>query len=199
MIPHSLKTFVKKSPHVFQNSRKSNLVTSRFPTMGQALSSCAACCSGNAQGCKDETYQKAGESYQKAVCESYQKAVPKIHNHQSMDCGFEKITTNDDKIVLAVDPKFPEEEIAGESYQKAVCESYQKAVPKIHNHQSMDCGFEKITTNDDKIVLAVDPKFPEEEIAADRKKILMNLKSKSADRTKILEDLLLLNFSTKNS
>ena len=149
MIPHSLKTFVKKSPHVFQNSRKSNLVASRFPTMGQALSSCAACCSGNAQGCKDETYQKAGESYQKAVCESYQKAVPKIHNHQSMDCGFEKITTNDDKIVLAVDPK-----------------------------------------------------FPEEEIAADRKKILMNLKSKSADRKKILMNLksnLLLNFSTKNS
>ena len=114
MIPHSLKTFVKKSPHVFQNSRKSNLVASRFPTMGQALSSCAACCSGNAQGCKDETYQKAGESYQKAVCESYQKAVPKIHNHQSMDCGFEKITTNDDKIVLAVDPNFPEEEIAAD-------------------------------------------------------------------------------------
>ena len=74
--------------------------------MGQALSSCAACCSRNAQGCKDETYQKAGESYQKAVCESYQKAVPKIYN-----CGFEKITTNDDKIILAVDPKFTEQEI----------------------------------------------------------------------------------------
>ena len=82
--------------------------------MGQALSSCAACCSGNSQGLKDETYQKAEESYQKAVSESYQKAIPKIHNHQSMDCGFEKITTNDDKIVLAVDPKFPEEEIAAD-------------------------------------------------------------------------------------
>ena len=35
--------------------------------MGQALSSCAACCSENDQGCKDETYQKAEESYQKAV------------------------------------------------------------------------------------------------------------------------------------
>ena len=82
--------------------------------MGQSLTSCAACCSGNAQGCKDETYQKARESYQKAVGESYQKEVPKIHNHQCMDCGFEKITTNDDKIVLAVDPNFPEEEIAAD-------------------------------------------------------------------------------------
>jgi hypothetical protein len=44
--------------------------------------------------------------------------------------------------------------------------------PKINN-----CGFEKITTNDDKIVLAVDPKFTEQEMAADRTKILMNLKS----------------------
>ena len=109
MIPHSLKTFVKKSPRVFQNLKKSNLVTSKFLTMGQSLSSCVASCSGNAQGCKDETYQKAAESYQKAVCKSYQKAVPKIHNHQCMDCGFEKIKTNDDKIVLALDPKFPEE------------------------------------------------------------------------------------------
>ena len=80
--------------------------------MGQSLTS--ACCSGNAQGCKDETYQKAEESFQKAVRESYQKAVPKIHNHKCMDSGFEKITTNDDKIVLAVDPKFPEEEIAAD-------------------------------------------------------------------------------------
>ena len=140
MIPHSLKTFVKKSPHVFQNFKKFEfsdyiLVTSKFLTMGQALSSCAACCSGNAQGCKDETYQKAGESYQKAVCESYQKEVPKIHNHQ------------------------------------------------------LDCGFEKIKTNDDKIVLAVNPKFLEQVIAADQKKILMNLKSKAADRKKILMNL----------
>ena len=51
--------------------------------MGQAISSCAACCSGNDQGLKDETYQKAGESYQKAVRESYQKGVPEIHNHES--------------------------------------------------------------------------------------------------------------------
>jgi hypothetical protein len=79
--------------------------------MGQALSSCAACCSGNAKGCKDESYQRAGESYQKAVCESYQKAAPKILTPQCMDCGFEKITTNDDKIILAVDPKFTEQEI----------------------------------------------------------------------------------------
>ena len=82
--------------------------------MGQALSSCAACCSENDQGCKDETYQKAEESYQKAVRESYQKAVPKIHSHKCMDRGFEKITTNDDKIVLAVNPNFPEEEIAAD-------------------------------------------------------------------------------------
>ena len=82
--------------------------------MGQSLTSCAACCSGNAQGCKDETYQKARESYQKAVCEFYQNAVPKIHNHQCMDCGFEKITTIDDKNVLVVDPKFPEKEIAAD-------------------------------------------------------------------------------------
>ena len=75
--------------------------------MGQTLSSCAASCSGNAQGCKDETYQKA-------VCESYQKAVPKIHNHQCMDCGFEKIKTNAEEIVLAVDPKFTEQEIAAD-------------------------------------------------------------------------------------
>ena len=34
-----------------------------------------------------------------------------------------------------------------------------------------------VTTNDDKIILAVDPKFTEQEIDADRKKILMNLKS----------------------
>ena len=34
---------------------------------------------------------------------------------------------------------------------------------------------EKIKTNCDKIVLAVDPKSTEEEIAADRMKILMNL------------------------
>ena len=79
--------------------------------MGQSLTSCAACCSGNAQGCKDETYQKARESFQKAVFESYQTAVPKIHNRECMDCGFEKITTNDDKIILAVDPKFTEQEI----------------------------------------------------------------------------------------
>ena len=82
--------------------------------MGQALSSCAACCSGNDQGYKDETYQKARESFQKAVSESYQTAVPKIHNHECLDRGFEKITTNDDKIVLAVNPNFPEEEIAAD-------------------------------------------------------------------------------------
>ena len=34
---------------------------------------------------------------------------------------------------------------------------------------------EKIRTNKDSIVLAVDPRSTEEEIAADRKKILMNL------------------------
>ena len=85
--------------------------------MGQSLTSCAACCSGNAQGCKDrkdETYQKARESYQKVVCEFYQNAVPKIHNHQCMDCGFEKITTIDEENVLAVDPKFTEQEMAAD-------------------------------------------------------------------------------------
>ena len=50
-------------------------------------------------------------------------------------------------------------------------ESYQKVIPNDKNPQWK----EKIKTNDDKIVLAVDPKSTEEEIAADRMKILMNL------------------------
>jgi hypothetical protein len=50
-------------------------------------------------------------------------------------------------------------------------ESYQKVIPNDKNPQWK----EKINTNDAKIVLAVDPKSTEEEIAADRMKILMNL------------------------
>ena len=76
--------------------------------MGQALSSCAPCCSGSAKECED---QKAMESYDKAVREFYQKSK---NPHQCLDCGFEKIETNDEKIVLAVDPKFTEQEIAAE-------------------------------------------------------------------------------------
>ena len=67
-------------------------------TMGQVLSSCAPCCSGSAKECED---QKGLESYQKA-------------KNPCLDCGFEKIETNDEKIVLAVDPKFTEQEIAAE-------------------------------------------------------------------------------------
>ena len=54
--------------------------------------------------------------------------------------------------------------MAVESYHKAV-QSYHMAVQEK----------EKIKTNKDSIVLAVDPRSTEEEIAAERKKILMNL------------------------
>ena len=62
--------------------------------MGQALSSYAPCCSGNAQ------------EYEESV-ESCQKAVPNNNNLQWK----EKIKTNKDSIVLFVDPK---EEIAAD-------------------------------------------------------------------------------------
>ena len=50
-------------------------------------------------------------------------------------------------------------------------ESYQKSVPNDKNPQWK----EKLKTNDNKIVLVVNPMSTEEEIAADRMKILMNL------------------------
>ena len=60
-------------------------------------------------------------------------------------------------------------------------ESYQMAtIPNDINPQWK----EKIKTNCDKIVLAVDPKSNEEEIAADRMKILMDLGTEVADRIK---------------
>ena len=63
--------------------------------MGQALSSCAPCCS-EAEAYKD--------------VESYRKVIPNDKNAQWK----EKIKTNDEKIVLVVDPKSTEEEIAAE-------------------------------------------------------------------------------------
>ena len=60
--------------------------------MGQALSSCAPC---------SQEYEDV---------ESYQKAVPNDKNPQWK----EKIKTNDDKIVLAVDPKSTKEERAAD-------------------------------------------------------------------------------------
>ena len=64
--------------------------------MGQALSSCAPCCSSA------EAYEDV-ESYQMAT-------IPNDTNPQWK----EKIKTNCDKIVLAVDPKSTEEEIAAD-------------------------------------------------------------------------------------
>ena len=61
--------------------------------MGQALSSCAPCCS------EVQAYEDV---------ESYQKVIPNDKNPQWK----EKIKTNDDKIVLVVDPKSTEEEVA---------------------------------------------------------------------------------------
>ena len=61
--------------------------------MGQVLSSCAPCCS-DANGHED--------------VQSYQKAVPNDKNPQWK----EKIETNENKIILAVDPKSTEEEVA---------------------------------------------------------------------------------------
>ena len=64
--------------------------------MGQALSSCAPCCS------KAQAYEDA---------ESYQKVLPNEKNPQWK----EKIKTNDDKIDLVVDPpQSAEEEIAAD-------------------------------------------------------------------------------------
>ena len=61
-------------------------------------------------------------------------------------------------------------------------ESYQMAtIPNDMNPQWK----EKIKTNCDKIVLAVDPKSTEEEIAADRMKILMNLGTETWKEWKI--------------
>ena len=64
--------------------------------MGQALSSCAPCCSGYAQ--------ENEESYQMAV----------LNDNGTNPQWKEKIRTNKDNIVLAVDPKSTEEEIAAD-------------------------------------------------------------------------------------
>ena len=60
-------------------------------------------------------------------------------------------------------------------------ESYQKSVPNDKNPQWK----EKIKTNEDKVVLAVDPKSTEEERAADRMQILMNLSTETWKEWKI--------------
>ena len=60
-------------------------------------------------------------------------------------------------------------------------ESYQKSVQNDKNPQWK----EKIKTIDDKIVLAVDPKSTEEERAAERMQILMNLSTETWKEWKI--------------
>ena len=67
--------------------------------MGQAVSSCAPCCSAN------EDVESSWETYQ--------KSVPNDKNPQWK----EKVKTIDDKVVLAVDPKSTEEERAAERMQ----------------------------------------------------------------------------------
>lgn len=62
--------------------------------MGQALSSCAPCCSKSAQEI-EEPYQMAD-----------------LNDNGTNPQWKEKIRTNEDKIVFAVDPKSSEEEIA---------------------------------------------------------------------------------------
>ena len=66
--------------------------------MGQALTSCAPCCS-SAQAYEDE--------------DSYQK-VSDIGTNDNNRQWMEKIKTSTDKVVLAVDPKSSEEEIAAD-------------------------------------------------------------------------------------
>ena len=66
--------------------------------MGQVLSSCAPCCSG-AQAYEDE--------------DSYQK-VSDIGTNDNNRQWKEKIITNNDKVILAVDPTSSEEEIAAD-------------------------------------------------------------------------------------
>ena len=63
--------------------------------MGQALSSCAPCCSKSAQE-NEEPYQMAAG----------------LNDNGTNRQWKEKIRTNKDKIVFAVDPKSSEEEIA---------------------------------------------------------------------------------------
>jgi hypothetical protein len=64
--------------------------------MGQSLSSCAPCCSG----------------YEAEAVESYQKAVP--NENENSPKWKERIKTDNDKIVLAVEPKSTDEEVANE-------------------------------------------------------------------------------------
>ena len=67
--------------------------------MGQAVSSCAPCCSAN------EDVESSWETYQ--------KSVPNDKNPQWK----EKVKTIDDKVVLSVDPKSTEEERSAERMQ----------------------------------------------------------------------------------
>ena len=53
-------------------------------------------------------------------------------------------------------------------------DSYQK-VSDVGTNDNNRQWMEKIKTNTDKVILAVDPNSSKEEIAADRMKILMNL------------------------
>ena len=64
--------------------------------MGQVLSSCAPCCSGT------QAYEDM---------DSYQK-VSDVGTNDNNRQWMEKIKTNTDKVILAVDPKSSEEEIA---------------------------------------------------------------------------------------
>lgn len=66
--------------------------------MGQVLSSCAPCCSG-AQAYED--------------VDSYQK-VSDIGTNDNNRQWKEKIKTNTDKVILAVDPRSSEEEITAD-------------------------------------------------------------------------------------
>ena len=66
--------------------------------MGQVLSSCAPCCSG-AQAYED--------------VDSYQK-VSDIGTNDNDRQWKEKIKTNTDKVILVVDPRSSEEEIAAD-------------------------------------------------------------------------------------
>ena len=66
--------------------------------MGQVLSSCAPCCSG-AQAYED--------------MDSYQK-VSDIGTNDNNRQWMEKIKTNTDKVILAVDPNSSKEEIAAD-------------------------------------------------------------------------------------
>ena len=71
--------------------------------MGQALSSCAPCCSMSAQE-NEEPYQMAVDN----ACRQWK----------------EKISTNQYEIVFTVDPKSSEEEIAAKLFLKNISNSW---------------------------------------------------------------------------